>query len=52
MTQRTIRTIESVAIDLEYEKEVQDLQEKHKSKRLNPVENTMADQWKKLQTIF
>ena len=52
MTQRTVRTIESVAVDLEYEKEVQELKDKHKSKRLNPVENTMADQWTKLQAIF
>lgn len=53
MTQRTVRTIESVAVDLEYEKEVQELKDKQaKSKRLNPVETTMVEQWAKLQTIF
>ncbi|MES9962209.1 MAG: hypothetical protein ABW116_01595 [Candidatus Sedimenticola sp. 20ELBAFRAG] len=53
MTQRTVRTIESVAMDLEYEAEINELKDKQaKSKRLNPVETTMADQWSKLQSIF
>lgn len=51
-TQRTQRTIESVALDREHEEEIEQLKSKHKSKRLNTNENTMADSWRRLQAIF
>lgn len=52
MTQRTQRNIESVALDLDFEVELQEIKDAHQSKRLKPTEITLVDQWKKLQAIF